>query len=86
MDYFRTVRIEFRNCFWTVFAEFLGLLSNSPGQNFKTVFELFQTEFGFGFDPETDVCGFCGVSCYPNNAVTNRRGIRGAMFYVGLKL
>ena len=26
----------------------------------------------FGFDLETDVYGFCGVSCYPNNSVTNR--------------
>ena len=26
----------------------------------------------FDFDPETDICGFCGVSCYRNNSVTNR--------------
>ena len=26
----------------------------------------------FGFDPETDVFGFCGVSWYHSNSVTNR--------------
>ena len=29
-----------------------------------------------GFDPETDVYGFCDVSCDPNNSVTNREGTK----------
>ena len=37
----------------------------------------------FGFDPETNVFGFYGVFWYPNNLVMNRKGTRGAMFYVG---
>ena len=37
----------------------------------------------FGFDPGTDVFGFCGVFWYPNNSVTNCEGTRGALFYVG---
>ena len=76
MDCFRTVRVEFRDCFQTVQVEFLGLFSNSPDIIFKTVFRLFRTEFRLGFDPETDVCEFCSVSCYPNNSVTNREGTK----------
>ena len=30
----------------------------------------------FGFDLETDVCGFYGVFYYPNNSVTNREGTK----------
>ena len=41
-----------------------------------TVFGQFRTKFGFGFDPETDVCGFCGVFWYPNNSMTNREGTK----------
>ena len=37
----------------------------------------------FGFDPGTDVFGFCGVFWYPNNSVTKREWTRGALFYVG---
>ena len=29
-----------------------------------------------GFDPETDVYGFCDVSCDPNNSVMNREGTK----------
>ena len=57
-------------------AEFLRLFSNSPDRNFRTIFEQFRTEFGFGFDPKTDVCEFCGVFCYPNNSVTNCEGTK----------
>ena len=76
MDYFRTVRVEFQDCFWTVLTEFLGLCSNSPGLNFRTIFGQFQIKFGFGFNPETDVFGFCVVFWYPNNSVTNREGTK----------
>ena len=57
-------------------AEFLKLFSDSPGINFRTVFGQFRTKFEFGFDPETYVCGFCGVSCYHSNSVTNREGTK----------
>ena len=30
----------------------------------------------FGFDPRTDVFGFCGVFWYHNNSVTNREGTK----------
>ena len=30
----------------------------------------------FGFDPGTDVFGFCGVFWYHNNSVTNREGTK----------
>ena len=38
---------------------------------FLDFFGQFRTKFGFGFDPETDVFGFCVVFWYPNNSVTN---------------
>ena len=43
------------------------------------------TVLRFGFDPGTDVFGFCDVFWYPNNSVTNREGTRGALFYAGLR-
>ena len=57
---------------------------DSPGLIFGTVVrqsrpkfqDCFRTDFGFGFDSETDICGFCGVSCNPNNSVTNREGTK----------
>ena len=72
-DCFRTVR---RDCFRIVQVEFLGLFSNSPNRIFRTVFGQFRTEFGFGFDPETDICGFCGVFWYHSNLVMNREGTK----------
>ena len=30
----------------------------------------------FGFDPGTNVFGFCGVFWYPNNSVTNCEGTK----------
>ena len=30
----------------------------------------------FGFDPRTDVFGFCGVFSYLNNSMTNREGTK----------
>ena len=53
---------------------------------FKTVFEQFRTKFGLGFDLETDVCEFCGVSCYPNNSVTNREGTKRCSFLYGSEI
>ena len=51
-----------------------------------TVFGQFRTESAFGFDPETDVCKFCGVSCYPNNSVTNREGAKRCPVLCGSKI
>ena len=64
-------------------TEFLGLLSNSLGKNFRTVFEQFRIKFVFGFDPETYVCRFCGVSCYCNNSVMNREGSKRCLVLCG---
>ena len=30
----------------------------------------------FGFDPGTDVFGFCSVFCYHSNSMTNREGTK----------
>ena len=50
---------------------------------FGTIFRQSWTVLRFGFDPGTDVFGFCGVFWYPNNSVTNREVTRGVLFYVG---
>ena len=71
-DYFRTVQAEFRDCFRRVRAEFFGLFFNSPNRIFETVFKQSQTEFRFGFNPGTDVFGFCGEFWYHSNSMTNR--------------
>ena len=40
----------------------------------------------FCFDPGTGVFGFCGVFWYPNDLVTNPKGTRGTLFYVGPRI
>ena len=50
---------------------------------FRTIFGQSWTVLRFGFDPGTDVFGFCDVFWYSNNSVTNHEGTRGALFYVG---
>ena len=42
--------------------------------------------FGFGFDPETDVFGFCGVFWYSNNSVTNREGTKRCPVLCGFEI
>ena len=69
-DCFRIVRAKFRDCFWTIQAEFSGLFLNSSDKIFETVFGQSVTVLRFGFDPGTDVFGFCSVFWYPNNSVT----------------
>ena len=64
-DYFRIVRFEF-----------LRLFSDSPDMIFGTVFRQSWTVLRFGFDPWTDVFGFCGVFWYHSNSVTNRKGTK----------
>ena len=43
---------------------------------FGTVFEQFGTRLRFGFNPGTDVFGFCGVFWYHSNLVINREGTK----------
>ena len=43
---------------------------------FRTVFGQSGTLLRFGFDPKTDVFGFCGVFWYHSNSVTNRKGTK----------
>ena len=64
--------MNFGTVFFIVLVEFLGLFLDSPDRIFITVFGQFGTRLRFGFDPGTDVFGFCGVFWYPNNSVTNR--------------
>ena len=57
-------------------VEFSGLFSDSPNRIFGTVFGQSRIGLRFGFDPGTDVFGFCGVLWYPNNSVMNREGTK----------
>ena len=40
----------------------------------------------FGFDPGTDVFGFCGVFWYPNNSVMNREGTKKCHVFYGSEI
>ena len=51
--------MNFRDCFWTVRAEFLGLFSDSSDRIFRSVFGQSRTVLRFGFNPGTDVFGRC---------------------------
>ena len=66
--------------FGTVFEQFilkfLGLFSNNLDRIFGTIFGQSQTEFGFGFNPGTDVFGFCGVFWYHSNSMMTREGTK----------
>ena len=53
-------------------VEFLGMFLDSSDKIFGTVFRQSGTVLRFGFDPGTDVFGFCGVFWYHGNLVTNR--------------
>ena len=48
------------------------MFSDYPNKIFETVFGQSQTVLRFGFDPKTDVFGFCGVFWFHNNSVMNR--------------
>ena len=67
---------EFRNCFRIVRVKFLGLFSDSPNMIFETVFGQSRTVLRFGYDPGTDVFGFCGVFWYHSTSMTNREGTK----------
>ena len=49
---------------------------DSPDRIFGTVFRQTWTVLRFGFDPGTDLYGFCGVFWYHSNSVTNREGTK----------
>ena len=49
---------------------------DSSNRIFRTVFRQSGTRLRFGFDPKTDVFGFCGVFWYHSNSVTNREGTK----------
>ena len=51
--------MNFRDCFRIVRAEFSGLFLDSLDKIFKTFFGQFWTVLRFGFNPGTDVYGFC---------------------------
>ena len=50
----------------TVRAEFSRLFLDNHDRIFGTIFRQSQTILRFGFAPETDVFGFCGVFWYHN--------------------
>ena len=54
---------------------------DSPGRIFETVLGK-----RFGFDPGTDVFGFCGVFWYRNNSVTNREGTKRCHVFYGFEI
>ena len=83
LDYFWTVRAEFWDCFRIVGVEILGLFSDSPNRNFKTIFGQSRTMLRFDFDPKTDVFRFCDVFWYHNNSVTNRKGTKRCPVFYG---
>ena len=76
MDYFQTVHAKFRDCYQTIRVKISGLFSYSQDMIFITVFGQSGTWFGFGFDPQTDVFGFCDVFWYHSNSMTNREGTK----------
>ena len=43
---------------------------------FRTIFRQFRIVLRFGFDPGTDVFGFCGVFWYHINLMANREGTK----------
>ena len=49
---------------------------DSPDRIFGTVFGQFGTRLRFGFDPESDVFGFCGVFWHHSNSGMNREGTK----------
>ena len=67
-------------------VEFSGLFSDSPDKIFITVFGQSGTRLRFGFDPRTDVLGFCSVFWYPNNSVTNREGAKRCLVLCGSEI
>ena len=70
----------------------MGLFSDSSDRIFETVYGQSRTVLRFGFDPETDVLGFCCVFWYNCNLLMNGtkkkwfmavKGPKDALFYMG---
>ena len=64
----------------------MGLFSNSSDRIFGTVFRQSRTEFGFGFNLEIDVFGFCGVFWYHSNSMMNREGTKRCLVLCGSEI
>ena len=64
----------------------MGLFADSPDIIFGTIFGQSWTVLRFGFDPGTDVFGFCGVFWYPNNLVINREGTKRCHVFYGSEI
>ena len=64
----------------------MRLVADSPDRIFETFFGQSWTVLRFGFDPETDVFGFCGVFWYPNNSVMNREGTKRCPVFYGSEI
>ena len=64
--------------YWTVLEQSWTVLEQSWTvlEQYWTVLEQSWTMLRFGFDPGTDVFGFCGVFRYYNNLVTHREGTK----------
>ena len=52
------------------------MFSDNPDIIVGTVFGQSGIGLRFGFDPGTDVFGFCGVYWYHSNSMTNREGTK----------
>ena len=53
---------------------------------FGTIFGQSWTVLRFGFDPGTDVFGFCGVFWYLNNSVINCEGTKRCLVFYGSEI
>ena len=64
----------------------MGLFADSLNKIFGTIFGQSWTVLRFGFDPGTNVFGFCGVFWYPNNSVMNREGTKRCLVFYGSEI
>ena len=64
----------------------MGLFADNPDIILGTIFGQSWTVLRFGFDPETDVFGFCGVFWHPNNSVMNREGTKRRPIFYGSEI
>ena len=56
------------------------------GHDFQNCFRAVPTGLRFGFDPRTDVFGFCGVFWYHSNLVTNHEGTKRCLVLYGSEI
>ena len=86
LDFFGQSGLNFRDCFQIIWAKFLVLFSNCSDKIFRTAFRQSRIGLKFGFDPKTDVFGFCGVFWYHNNSVMNREGTKRCLVVYGSEI